>query len=138
MERKKSKCGKSTFPDKETADKYIEIKREKIGAKFTELRSYKCLECKQWHHTSNLTPLLKKEVNELKVELDSLKAELKAKDKALETIKRTIYNVAPKGDYKKQIAELKTLLEQKANMMTDFKNALAKALGELSKYNVTE
>jgi hypothetical protein len=29
-------------------------------------------------------------------------------------------------------------LEQKSNMMTEFKKALAKALGELSKYNVTE
>jgi predicted RNase H-like nuclease (RuvC/YqgF family) len=135
---KKNKCGKSTFPDKETSDKYIEIKREKIGAKFQELRSYKCLECKQWHHTSNLTPIYKKRIEDLENEVTGLKQELKAKDKALETIKRTIYNIAPKGDYKKQIAELKILLEQKANMMTEFKKALAKALGELSKYNVTE
>ena len=39
-EVKKSKCGKSTFPDKATADKYIEIKREKIGDKFQNTLRY--------------------------------------------------------------------------------------------------
>jgi cob(I)alamin adenosyltransferase len=91
------------------------------------------LECKQWHHTSNLTPIYKAQVDELNAQVESLKAELKAKDKALETIKRTIYNVFPKGNQKQEIENMKTELEQKIKSMIDFETALAKALVELSK-----
>ena len=135
MERKKSKCGKSTFPDKETADKYIEIKREKIGDKFTELRSYKCLECKQWHHTSNLTPIYKKQIEDLEIQIEGLKNEIRIKNETLESILASIYKTLPnKNNKQKQIIELKASLKEKDNLVKDFKKNLAQAIGELSKY----
>jgi len=134
-EIKKSKCGKSTFPDKETSDKYIEIKREKIGSKFQELRSYKCLECKQWHHTSNLTPIYKKMVADLTIELEALKYELKLKTDTLENILASIYKILPnKNNKQKEIIELKASLKEKDSLVKDFKISLTTALGELSKY----
>lgn len=134
-EIKKSKCGKSTFPDKETSDKYIEIKREKIGSKFQELRSYKCLECKQWHHTSNLTPIYKKMVADLTIELEALKYELKLKTDTLENILASIYKILPnKNNKQKEIIELKASLKEKDSLVKDFKISLATALKELSKY----
>lgn len=134
-EIKKSKCGKSTFPDKETSDKYIEIKREKIGSKFQELRSYKCLECKLWHHTSNLTPIYKKMVADLKIEIEGLKNELRIKTQTLETILASIYKILPnKANKQKEIIELKALLKEKNNLVKEFKISLATALVELSKY----
>lgn len=134
-EIKKNKCGKSTFPDKATSDKYIEIKREKIGAKFQELRSYKCLECKQWHHTSNLTPIYKKMVEELNIEIEALKNELSIKTETLERILASIYKILPsKNNKQKEIIELKALLKEKDNLVKAFKISLATALGELSKY----
>lgn len=135
-EFKKSKCKKSTFPDKETSDKYIEIKREKIGDKFQELRSYKCLDCKQWHHTSNLTPIYKKLITELNIELEALKNEVRIKTETLETILLTIYKILPsKSNKQKEIVVLKELLKSKDKMIKEFKISLTSALGELSKYN---
>jgi len=135
MERKKSKCGKSTFPDKQTADKYIEIKREKIGDKFTELRSYKCLECKQWHHTSNLTPIYKKQIEDLEIQIEGLKNEIRIKTETLESILASIYKTLPnKNNKQKEIIELKASLKEKDNLVKDFKKTLAQAIGELSKY----
>ena len=126
-EVKKSKCGKSTFPDKATADKYIEIKREKIGEKFQELRSYKCLECKQWHHTSNMTPIYVKRIEELEMELEGVKTELRVKNETLEAIKNTLMSVYPM-QRKDEVAKLKKQLAQKDKEMAEFKEILHKAL----------
>jgi hypothetical protein len=111
-EVQKSKCGKSTFSDKATADKYIEIKREKIGDKFQELRSYKCLECKQWHHTSNMTPILSKRVEELTLEVLGLQAELKTKNEVLDSIKNTLLSIYPMQK-KDEVTKLKQRLAKK-------------------------
>jgi len=124
---KKSKCGKSTFPDKATADKYIEIKREKIGDKFQELRSYKCLECKQWHHTSNMTPIYVKRIEELTMELEGVRAELKVKTETLDAIRSTLMSVYPM-QRKDEVAKLKKQLAQKDKEMAEFKEILQKAL----------
>jgi hypothetical protein len=120
---KKNKCGKSTFPDKETSDKYIEIKREKIGVKFQELRSYKCLECKQWHHTSNMTPILARQVEELTLEVLSLQAEIKSKNEILDSIKNTLLSIYPvqRAD---EVVKLKKQLAQKEKEMAEFKKVL--------------
>jgi hypothetical protein len=126
-EVKKSKCGKSTFPDKATADKYIEIKREKIGDKFQELRSYKCLECKQWHHTSNMTPLYARRIEELTMELEGVKAELKVKNDTLDSIRATLLSVYPM-QRKDEVQKLKKQLAQKDKEMAEFKEILQKAL----------
>ena len=126
-EVKKSKCGKSTFPDKATADKYIEIKREKIGDKFQELRSYKCLECKQWHHTSNMTPLYARRIEELTMELEGVKAELKVKNDTLDSIRATLLSVYPMPR-KDEVQKLKKQLAQKDKEMAEFKEILQKAL----------
>jgi hypothetical protein len=126
-EFKKSKCQKSTFPDKETSDKYIEIKREKIGATFQELRSYKCLDCKQWHHTSNMTPILARQVEELTLEVLSLQAEIKSKNEILDSIKNTLLSIYPvqKAD---EVVKLKKQLAQKEKEMAEFKEILHRAL----------
>ena len=126
-EFKKSKCKKSTFPDKETSDKYIEIKREKIGDKFQELRSYKCLDCKQWHHTSNMTPILARQVEELTLEVLSLQAEIKSKNEILDSIKNTLLSIYPvqKAD---EVVKLKKQLAQKEKEMAEFKEILHRAL----------
>lgn len=123
----KSKCKKSTFPDKETSDKYIEIKREKIGDKFQELRSYKCLDCKQWHHTSNMTPIYIKRIEELTMELEGVKLELKVKTETLDAIRITLMSVYPmqKAD---EVAKLKKQLAQKEKEMAEFKEILHRAL----------
>lgn len=122
-EFKKSKCKKSTFPDKETSDKYIEIKREKIGDKFQELRSYKCLDCKQWHHTSNMTPILAKRVEELTLEVLGLQAELKTKNEILDSIKNTLLSIYP-AQQKDEVQKLKQRLAKKEKEMTEFKKVL--------------
>jgi hypothetical protein len=126
-EFKKSKCKKSTFPDKETSDKYIEIKREKIGDKFQELRSYKCLDCKQWHHTSNMTPILARQVEELTLEVLGLQAEIKSKNEILDSIKNTLLSIYPvqKAD---EVVKLKKQLAQKEKEMAEFKEILHRAL----------
>jgi len=126
-EVKKSKCEKSTFPDKATADKYIEIKREKIGDKFQELRSYKCLECKQWHHTSNMTPIYVKRIEELTIEIEKVRAELKVKNETLEAIKNTLMSIYPM-QRKDEVTKLKKQLAQKDKKMAEFKEILQKAL----------
>lgn len=126
-EVKKSKCEKSTFPDKATADKYIEIKREKIGDKFQELRSYKCLECKQWHHTSNMTPIYVKRIEELTIEIEKVRAELKVKNETLEAIKNTLMSIYPM-QRKDELTKLKKQLAQKDKKMAEFKEILQKAL----------
>ena len=126
-EVKKSKCGKSTFPDKATADKYIEIKREKIGDKFQELRSYKCLECKQWHHTSNMTPLYAKRIEELTMELEGVKADLKVKNDTLDSIRTKLLSIYPM-QRKDEVQKLKKQLAQKDKEMAEFKEILQKAL----------
>ncbi len=123
----KSKCGKSTFPDKATADKYIEIKREKIGDKFQELRSYKCLECKQWHHTSNMTPILSKRVEELTLEVLGLQAELKTKNEILDSIKNTLLSIYPMQK-KDEVTKLKQRLAKKEKEMAEFKKVLQDVL----------
>lgn len=131
----KSKCKKSTFPDKETSDKYIEIKREKIGDKFQELRSYKCLDCKQWHHTSNMTPIYIKRIEDLEIQIEGLKNEIRIKTETLESILASIYKTLPnKNNKQKEIIELKASLKEKDNLVKDFKKNLAQAIGELSKY----
>lgn len=122
-EFKKSKCKKSTFPDKETSDKYIEIKREKIGDKFQELRSYKCLDCKQWHHTSNMTPILAKRVEELTLEVLGLQAELKTKNEILDSIKNTLLSIYP-AQQKDEVQKLKQRLAKKEKEMAEFKKVL--------------
>jgi hypothetical protein len=126
-EFKKSKCKKSTFPDKETSDKYIEIKREKIGDKFQELRSYKCLDCKQWHHTSNMTPILARQVEELTLEVLGLQAEIKSKNEILDSIKNTLLSIYPvqRAD---EVVKLKKQLAQKEKEMAEFKEILHRAL----------
>jgi len=126
-EVQKSKCGKSTFSDKATADKYIEIKREKIGDKFQELRSYKCLECKQWHHTSNMTPILSKRVEELTLEVLGLQAELKTKNEVLDSIKNTLLSIYPL-QRKDEVTKLKQRLAKKEKEMAEFKKVLQDVL----------
>jgi hypothetical protein len=126
-EVQKSKCGKSTFSDKATADKYIEIKREKIGDKFQELRSYKCLECKQWHHTSNMTPILSKRVEELTLEVLGLQAELKIKNEVLDSIKNTLLSIYPL-QRKDEVTKLKQRLAKKEKEMAEFKKVLQDVL----------
>ena len=126
-EVQKSKCGKSTFSDKATADKYIEIKREKIGDKFQELRSYKCLECKQWHHTSNMTPILSKRVEELTLEVLGLQAELKTKNEVLDSIKNTLLSIYPMQK-KDEVTKLKQRLAKKEKEMAEFKKVLQDVL----------
>lgn len=126
-EVQKSKCGKSTFSDKATADKYIEIKREKIGDKFQELRSYKCLECKQWHHTSNMTPILSKRVEELTLEVLGLQAELKTKNEVLDSIKNTLLSIYPL-QRKDEVQKLKQRLAKKEKEMSEFKKVLQDVL----------
>jgi len=124
---KKSKCGKMSFPSKEISDKYIEIKREKIGDKFQELRSYKCLECKQWHHTSNMTPILSKRVEELTLEVLGLQAELKIKNEILDSIKNTLLSIYPMQK-KDEIQKLKQRLAKKEKEMAEFKKVLQDVL----------
>jgi hypothetical protein len=126
-EVQKSKCGKSTFSDKATADKYIEIKREKIGDRFQELRSYKCLECKQWHHTSNMTPILSKRVEELTLEVLGLQAELKIKNEVLDSIKNTLLSIYPL-QRKDEVTKLKQRLAKKEKEMAEFKKVLQDVL----------
>lgn len=123
----KSKCKKSTFPDKETSDKYIEVKREKIGDKFQELRSYKCLDCKQWHHTSNMTPIYIKRIEELTMELEGVKLELKVKTETLDAIRITLMSVYPMQKVD-EVAKLKKQLAQKEKEMAEFKEILHRAL----------
>lgn len=123
----KSKCKKSTFPDKETSDKYIEVKREKIGDKFQELRSYKCLDCKQWHHTSNMTPIYIKRIEELTMELEGVKLELKVKTETLDAIRGTLMSVYPMQRVD-EAAKLKKQLAQKEKEMAEFKEILHRAL----------
>jgi acetone carboxylase gamma subunit len=93
-----SACKKCVYPTKEVADEYIERKRNDIGTKFMELRSYKCDSCGKWHHTSNMTPIYLKRIKDLENELKTTK-------NTLESI-----SIILEGFYKKSIKqELKEL-----------------------------
>jgi len=99
----------------------------KIGDKFQELRSYKCLECKQWHHTSNMTPIYVKRIEELTIEIEKVRAELKVKNETLEAIKNTLMSIYPM-QRKDEVTKLKKQLAQKDKKMAEFKEILQKAL----------
>lgn len=98
----KSACKKCVYPTKEIADEYIERKRNDIGTKFMELRSYKCDSCGKWHHTSNMTPIYLQRIKDLENELKTTKKTLES----ISVILEEFYKKSIMQEFKELQAEL--------------------------------
>jgi Na+/phosphate symporter len=123
MEEITGVCEKSAFESKSIADRWLEIKRKKFGSKFMELRSYKCEICHLWHHTSNMTPVYKKRIQELEQEL-KLKSELI--EQLFELISKAVKR--PKNKQYEEIKLLKDQLSSKELELETLKRNLTNAL----------
>jgi Zn/Cd-binding protein ZinT len=74
-----------------------------------------------------MTPLYARRIEELTMELEGVKAELKVKNDTLDSIRATLLSVYPM-QRKDEVQKLKKQLAQKDKEMAEFKEILQKAL----------